>query len=56
MRIAKNEVFSNEQATQNTILKNTLKKSILKKGRKNKYYETKTLVIWLEAIPSTTTA
>ena len=27
----------------------------LKKGRKNKYYETKNLVIWLDAIPSTTT-
>ena len=45
----------NEQATQNTILKNTiLKNTILKKGRKNKYYETKDLVIWLDAIPSTT--
>jgi len=32
IRIAKNEVFSNEQATQNTL--KHLKKSILKKGRK----------------------
>ena len=56
IRIANNEVFSKEQATQYTILKNTiLKKNVLKKGRKTKYYETKTLVIWLDAIRTTTT-